>query len=158
MKGQFTYLLTLLLPLLFILDYVCLSSCRIKFCEECQSDKLCSKCEFGFFLVTNQKSCFKKTCQDPSCNLCSSYIKCEECVRSYYLNPTSHMCEECEISHCLDCKDSISRCKACNKGYHLIPEGFCRSDKCDPKKCIICSPDWNSCKVCLPGYLVDKSK
>ena len=90
------------------------------------SDSL--KCESGYFLTNNNKSC--KKCPIDNCEKCyerNNVNLCIFCMRDFipiYENGIINLCQNgCDIGKeekCLSCDSDNIKCLSCNIGYKLV--------------------------------------
>ncbi|XP_062589901.1 multiple epidermal growth factor-like domains protein 10 isoform X3 [Saccostrea cucullata] len=124
------------------LGLICSMECSENYCSECilsDSAVLCSRCDDGYFLDTENK------CQSCSSNClsCESELKCTRCKPTF----TGNLCEECS-KYCIDhlCyMDGICASGCKNRKYGVGCSSACNA------YCEHCYDEYN-CTQCLPGY------
>ncbi|KAH0576117.1 Cysteine-rich membrane protein 1 [Spironucleus salmonicida] len=124
-------------------------------CTICSSDSVCTACEDGFSLETN--NCV--ACKEANCKTCSaSKDKCTACKTGFIME--NQKCLACP-SDCANCEGDKTTCKICKDGF-LMQDGTCTkcdgnmTEKCtcgDAVNCVTCSRgDSKVCGDCIPGY------
>ena len=123
-----------------------------KFCIECSKDqKTCTKCKDGYKLEETELKCILSTIDDPSCRDYDDHCikcddkdkkKCAQCIDGFRFDSNRKCVKACQDPNCNECKDDITICTKCNKGYGLTG-GICskcqNDDEDGTKPCpIVC--------------------
>ncbi|KAL4483874.1 hypothetical protein ABPG72_006249 [Tetrahymena utriculariae] len=122
------------------------SECYVcpQFCVTCDSQFKCLSCQAGYSL------------QDSVCSPCKEL--------GQGLNPTTLICENCQIQKCLSCISDSSKCNICTSGYYFV-ENTCQLNHpigyyCDSQNvCFKCNAgcktcnEYNSCNNCSDNCL-----
>lgn len=113
--------------------------CPIKNCNECKSPKLCKKCNAGFLLSADGKSCKACSAVINGCGeVCGGTIKtptCSICQDNYGWIEEGRKCTKC-FENCLQCQNNQT-CLYCRAGFALAA---------DKKSCVQCSENCDRCK------------
>lgn len=140
-------------------------------CSLCITDKVCTKCNYGYVLEFDTKKCRRPAALE----------------KKYYYDPKDDTYKKCDykIPNCLYCTNNGNDCYRCNSGYHIIENGentpdnnrcyhnndltnkflyYTKNDThrvlCGTKKdgCKTCNTIGSICKSCKGGYKLNKSK
>ena len=142
----------------------CETNCLSGYGEKASTPQVCIYCSLYctscYELSTNCSSCQTNGTYE-------SYLHASSCVTacpSFYSEDTSsHTCQPCTNSDCLDCEpDNFPRCFQCNSQYWhdfdcltVCPDGYFEDVSnctlCDPS-CALCDADPSPCSQCTPGH------
>ena len=111
---------------------------------------ICSKCNFGFTLLSPEGTCFSQSFI-PNCEIAFTKQRCKTCSSGYFLNK-SGTCSINLVENCSEYLQDIntSKCLKCNNGYYNF-KGICLQGSIS--NCEIYDFE-NQCAECKNGFLL----
>lgn len=114
------------------LDFVCTAvQVSINFCQVYESGTTCAKCNPGYILTQDKKSCTRSLTLlskfDKQCSIMVMTLNpvCNKCMPGYFFQGTT--CIPCQTSTgCYSCSgDDSTKCLLCAPGYYQSSNGTC---------------------------------
>ena len=127
---------------------------KLNNCDEYQTMNTCGRCEEGFFLSSDQKTCVSVP-KIKNCHFFSRF-KCESCSKNYIFNRNYYLNSSFKISTNLEKEETLN--------YILIQKECLyvnqNTSVCQKNSVNNCSEHetFNTCRTCSPGYFIKKDK
>ena len=117
--------------------------CRSKRCQSCDACGNCLRCDSFWRLDRTSGRCLYQCPQ--GCASCLPDGACLQCESGWISSGRSCICH---ASNCRECGSGWGRCKSCQEGYFINPQGSCHPCKANCRQCT----NSTKCEVCRAGY------